>query len=193
MKSLLASLAAALLLTACAQAPAPTTPDTSQPVATATAAPPDAPGNAPTIRGASFQGALAAAHLTSVELKPVSREMNHDISGSRTQVEGNKVSFMISGGWNAESLEFARDPSGRIVRLLRNPEVTVKETVIRGCQESAFAGGRGWFERVVIELPPGTIWGGEYYVRYPEVKEVLRYTGKKPDGSACPPPHMMLD
>jgi hypothetical protein len=100
---------------------------------------------------------------------------------------------MITGGINGETLEFAKDTSGHIVRVVRSPVITVKETVVEGCQESAFAGGRAWVDRVTFELPAGTRWGGERIVKYAAVKETLRYTGKKPNGEACPPPKMIMD
>lgn len=179
MKTALAALAT-LLLVACTPAGAPTPqPASAQPPA------PAAPADA-------FEAALAAARLTKVDLKQIDRQMTHDL-GSTTPVEGRRLSLTVSAGWNAESIEFAKDASGRVVRVIRRPVETVKETVIEGCQDHVFAGGRGWFERVVLELPEGATWGGEVIVKYPSVREVVRFTGKTRDGKPCPPPAMMLD
>lgn len=174
MKSPIALLAAALLLAACS--PAATTP---------------APAAAGT-QTDSFEAALAAAHLTKLELKPVERTQTHELP-SAPVVAGRRITMIVTGGYHAESLEFARDASNRVVRVLRKPIETVKETVVEGCETHVFAGGRAWFERVVIELPEGTTWGGEVSVKYPAVREVVRYTNKTPDGKPCPPPAMMID
>lgn len=179
MKTTLVLLAASLFLAACASTPGADAPDAS-------------PSGQPA-QGATFEAAVAAAHLTKVAVEPVERTKEYAISEPAVKVEGRRVSFVLRAGWNGEGLELARDASGRIVRLVRQPEVTVKEVVVQGCQEHVFGGGRAWFERVVIELPPGTTWGGDHVVKYREIKEVTRFTGKKPDGTDCPPPHFMHD
>lgn len=188
----IASLVATLLLAACAP--------TTTAAGTSSSAPPPAPPVATTIpavagqiEGATFEAALAAAHLTPVQIPDLKREMTSDLSQERSKVEGRNVALIVTGGINADTIEFARAASGQLVRVLRQPDVTTKETVIEGCQQSAFAGGRAWFERVTFEVPAGLTWGGERTVKYPIVKETLRYTGKKPNGEACPPPNMIMD
>lgn len=185
MKSTLITLAASLLLSACAsQAPTPArdggSPPTPPPAPTATGVP------------ASFEAALAARGLTKIEL-PVKRSMSSGAGEPSVKVEGRRVRFSISAGWNGEQVELAKDREGRIVRVLRRPVEQVRERVIEGCQASKFAGGRGWFEDVTIELPEGAVWGGGVEVAYSVVREVTRYTGKTKDGKDCPPPMMMLD
>jgi hypothetical protein len=181
MKALLAKLALPLLLAACAPKAQNAVLDAGAPPS-----PSSASGVAP-----SYEAAFAALGLTKAEL-PVKRTMSSNMDGT-AKVEGRKVRFSITAGWNGEQVELAKDREGRVVRIRRRPVEQVREQVIEGCQSSKFAGGRQWFEDVEIELPEGVSWGGEVEVRYSVVREVTRYTGKTKDGKPCPPPQMMLD
>src|SRR5262245_25575073 len=120
------------LFVACASTPAPTTPPSpaTPPAPTAAAAPAD-----------TFESAFAAARLTKVDVKPIERAMSHS-TPTPAVVEGRRVTMTLTAGWNGEQLELAKDASGRIVRVIRQPVETVKEKVIDGCQEHHFAGGR---------------------------------------------------
>lgn len=214
MKSRFVTVAATLVLVACTSTPPAATPEaplapavaavptattapavpaaaTPAPVATAPAATP--PPVLPAIEGTTFEAALAAAHLTRLTLAPI-QPARHEGSSTKPMVaEGNQISVTIQGGYNGETVELARDAAGHVVRLVRQPVITTKEIVVQGCEESQFAGGAAWFERQVFDLPPGTTWGGEQIVKYPQVKEVRRFTGKKANGAACPPPTLKHD
>lgn len=191
MKPWIAALAF-LLLGACAP----------RPLGPAPAAPPPSPSGSPrpSPTGAvvvarvpeSFDAALAAAHLTKLELSPIERSTSYS-PGGEASVEGRRVTLFVGAGWNAEGLELAKDPDGRVVRVLRRPIEHVQETVVEGCQPSVFYGGRMWFERVVIELPEGTTWGGLATVSYRVERRVTRFSNVTKDGSPCPPPVVMVD
>lgn len=211
MKSQLATVSVALLLAACtstppavapeAAPPAPTAVTTAAPPPVATPAPPAAtapvatapPAPRPVVEGATFEAALAAGHLVKVDITLLQRTRTHDMSAVPMKAEAGQVALTLRAGYNGEILELATDPAGHVVRLVRQPDVTVKETVSKSCRERRFAGGQGWFDRVVFALPAGTTWGGDQIVKYPVVQEVTRYAEKKPSGEPCPPPDMMHD
>ena len=121
---------------------------------------------------------------TPVTLARTSRSMTSNL-GTTPQAVGNQIRLTENAGWKAQPTRFARK-GNTIFIVSGQPTTIVDRHVAGGC--SHFAGGRGWFEDVVYELPPGTTYGGIVKIAFENHVEITDYSDTQPDGSPCPPP-----
>jgi hypothetical protein len=174
---------AAILSFACA-AQAPVAPAAVVPTTTGAVVPtPSATAAAPAVT--TLEDALARAGLTRVELGVSNRDASFRPDAEHP-FDGKHLVVSETGGWKQSRALFAKRADGSIVRVITDVHVVEGKTVQRGCM--TFAGGRGWFEEVTYDLPPGAKYAGSVTVRYDEVHDIEKYSDAEPDGSPCPPP-----
>lgn len=163
-----------LLAAACGAAPSTsgTTPAPSEPIAD-------------TSEVTTLEEAMARAELTAIELRQVSREMDSTVDGE-VHTEGRLIHVTETGGYSASHTTFARRADGSVVRVVPEVQVVVDRHVPGGCL--TFAGGRGWFEHVVYELPEGASYAGDATVHYVHHTEVVDNSDVDESGAPCPPP-----